>query len=232
LRIVMNDDNLGNLHSSTVSSCLLLYSSVTHTPFDTASPSVSESAHCRRAATSCCVSRRARYLLQGTRWHQERGGQIHSAGRRTGLARLGRRLSCCSRPHSSTLGARAAPDIRQSGYPSVSHPAAQFFFAHSIRPHPRRTQLPCNIRPSSTPLPSFIRPPSPPPPPAASLQSFSHPAAQFFFVNWIRPLPRQAQLPCNIRPRSTPLPSVIRPPSPPPPPAASLQSRYRSKRGR
>ncbi|KAJ7815898.1 hypothetical protein B0H14DRAFT_2603087 [Mycena olivaceomarginata] len=216
LRIVMNDDNLGNLHSSTPRIWYL------NLP----------TAEGRRRLVAYRIAHDIYYKAQG------------------GIKNMAAKY--------------ILQDAEQawhnwSGYPSFSHPAAQFFFANWIRLRPRQTQLPCNIRPSSTPLPSSIRPPSPPPPPATSLQSryrskrghsstlgapaapdirqsgypsFSHPAAQFLFANWIRPLPSQTQLPCNVRPRSTPLPSVIRPPSPPPPPAVSLQSRYQSKRGR
>ncbi|KAJ7821568.1 hypothetical protein B0H14DRAFT_3733799 [Mycena olivaceomarginata] len=79
------------------------------------------------------------------------------------------------------------------------------------------TPPPVLLRPFDPPASAFIRPPSPPPPPAASLQSFSHPVAQFFFAHWIRPLPRQAQLPCNISPVQHRSPMSSTRPHPPPP---------------
>ncbi|KAJ7825767.1 hypothetical protein B0H14DRAFT_3468284 [Mycena olivaceomarginata] len=207
LGIVMNDDNLGNLHLS--------MPRLRYLNLPTAKGRRRLVAY--RIAHDICYKAQggiknavAKYILQDAEqaWHDWVVDY---------LAARGRTRPCWS------------------GYPSFSHPAAQFF-ANWIRLCPRQMQLPCNIRPSSTPLPSFIHPPSPPPPPAASLQSryrskrgrsstlgapaapdiqqsgyplFSHPAAQFLFANWIRPLLHQTQLPCNIRPHSTPLPSVI-----------------------
>ncbi|KAJ7897988.1 hypothetical protein B0H14DRAFT_3424852 [Mycena olivaceomarginata] len=214
LRIVMNDDNLGDLHSSTPrfrylnlptaeGRRRLVAYRVAHDIYYKAQGGIKNAA--------------AKYILQDAEqaWHDWVVDYLAARGRtrpRWALEPLPtfdrvvtRRLA--TQPPSSSSPIRSARTRVGRSFPVTSVPVR------------RRS-------------PVSSAPPSPPPPPAASLQSFSHPAAQFFFANWIRPLPRQAQLPCNIRPRSTPLPSVIRLPSPPPPPATSLQSRYRSKRGR